>query len=73
MLSSSSGTFGLYVDQLRPFPGGVPVLSPVYSASEAVIDVGVSLDRPGYVLCPSAAYYEFLPLDEADDRRATCG
>lgn len=70
VLSASSGTFGFYVDQLRPFLGGVPVFSPVYSASEAVIGVGVSLDRPGYVLCPSAAYVEFLPLEEADDPAA---
>ncbi|MFO7172159.1 MAG: GH3 auxin-responsive promoter family protein [Bacillota bacterium] len=66
VFTAGSGPFAFYVEQLRPYLGGVPVFSPTYAASEGAIGIGLAPDRPGYVLLPSAAYHEFLPLEEAD-------
>jgi hypothetical protein len=61
IFTAGSGTFRFYVDQLEPFLGNVPVLSPVYASSEASIGMGIP-GREGYVTAPAAAYHEFLPV-----------
>lgn len=66
VLTAGSGTFRFYIDQLQPYLGGVPVFSPVYGASEAAVGIGLSPERPGYIVSPTAAYYEFVPLGETD-------
>lgn len=64
--TAGSGTFRFYIDQLRPYLGDIPMFSPVYAASEAVIGIGLSPHHPGYVLAVGAVYPEFLPLASAD-------
>lgn len=61
VFAAGSGTFRFYVEQLEPYLGGIPVLSPIYAASEATVGIGLP-DRPGYVIVPYAAYFEFLPV-----------
>lgn len=63
--TAGSGTFRFYVEQLEPYLGGIPVLSPIYGASEATVGIGLP-DRPGYVIAPQAAYHEFLPAGGGD-------
>jgi hypothetical protein len=43
----------------------VPVHSPLYRSTEAVIGIGLGPERTGHVLTPRAAYHEFLPVTEA--------
>jgi len=62
VFTAGSGTFNFYVEQLKPYLGGIPVLSPIYGASEATVGIGLP-DREGYVLVPTSAYFEFLPLE----------
>ncbi|TFG85399.1 MAG: GH3 auxin-responsive promoter family protein [Chromatiales bacterium] len=66
ILTASGGSFRFYIDQLRPHLGGVPVYSPVYGASEAIIGIGYSVDEPYYLMLPSATYVELVPVEEAD-------
>ncbi len=66
VLTAGSGTFRFYVDQLRPYLGGVPVLSPIYSASEGAVGVGLPTAPDGYALAPAAAYHELVPAEVAD-------
>lgn len=70
VLTATGGAFRFYADQLKPYLGGVPVFSPVYSASEGTFGYGFSADRPHYLLLPTLAYIEFLPLDEIDNPQA---
>jgi hypothetical protein len=70
ILTATGGAFRFYADQLKPYLGGVPVFSPVYSASEGTFAYGFSADRPHYLLLPSLAYIEFLPLEEIDNPQA---
>jgi len=66
ILTASGGSFRFYIDQLQPYLGGVPVYSPVYGASEAIIGIGYSVDEPYYLMLPSVAYTELVPVEEAD-------
>ena len=66
ILTASGGSFRFYIDQLRPYLGGVPVYSPVYGASEAIIGIGYSVDEPYYLMLPGVAYLELVPVEEAD-------
>lgn len=67
ILTASGGSFRFYIDQLRPHLGGVPVYSPVYGASEAIIGIGYSVDEPYYLLLPSGTYVELVPVEDADN------
>ncbi len=70
VLTATGGAFRFYADQLRPFLDDVPTFSPVYSASEGTFGFGFSADRPHYLLLPTLAYIELLPVEIADDPEA---
>lgn len=65
VFTAGSGSFRFYIEQLRPYLGGVPVFSAVYGASEATVGIGLP-NQTGYIIAPQAAYHEFLPLDGGD-------
>ena len=67
VLTATGGAFRFYADQLRPFLGDVPTFSPVYSASEGTFGFGFSADRPHYLLVPTLACIELLPVEAMDD------
>ncbi len=67
ILTATGGGFHFYVDQLQPFLGEVPIFSPVYGASEGTIGLGFSAREPYYLLLPSLAYIELLPVEHMDD------
>lgn len=67
ILTASGGSFRFYIDQLRPHLGGVPVYSPVYGASEAIIGIGYSVEEPYYLMLPSGTYVELVPVEDADN------
>jgi hypothetical protein len=70
MLTVTGGAFRFYVDQLRPFLGDLRLFSPAYIASEGVFGFGFAPDLPQYLLLPTLAYIEFLPMDVVDDSDA---
>lgn len=70
ILTATGGAFHFYVDQLEPFLGGVPIFSPVYSASEGTFAYGFDATRPHYLLTPAQVYLELLPVELMDDPQA---
>ena len=70
ILTATGGAFRFYVDQLEPFLGGVPMFSPVYSASEGTFGFGFDANRPHYLLTPALSYIELLPTEYMDDPEA---
>ena len=70
VLTATGGAFRFYADQLRPYLGDVPTFSPVYSASEGTFGFGFSADKPYYLLLPTLAYIELLPMEEMDNPEA---
>ncbi|MFQ5635226.1 MAG: GH3 auxin-responsive promoter family protein, partial [Gammaproteobacteria bacterium] len=70
ILTTTGGAFRFYADQLRPHLGDVNIFSPVYSASEGTFGFGFAAGEPRYLLLPTLAYLEFLPVEDMDDPRA---
>lgn len=74
-MAVASGSFSVYEPRLRHFLGGLPLYSPVYGSSEAMIGFNLRLQPTGhYTLTPGSAYFEFVPvarIDEAQPRTVT--
>ncbi|WP_437507722.1 GH3 auxin-responsive promoter family protein [Sorangium sp. So ce1099] len=65
----TGGSFRLYAEKLARYLGGLPVYSPIYVSSEAMIGVNPGAGEPVYALLPSSAFYEFIPAAELDAER----
>ncbi|AFM40634.1 GH3 auxin-responsive promoter-binding protein [Desulfosporosinus acidiphilus SJ4] len=61
-----SGSFSIYLDKLHFYCGDLPIFSAVYGATEALIGVATEVNKPYYAVTPGFAYYEFIPIAEAD-------
>ncbi|WP_437755693.1 GH3 auxin-responsive promoter family protein [Sorangium sp. So ce1389] len=66
---ATGGTFRLYAEKLARYLGGVPIHSPIYISSEAMLGVNLDPDETAYALLPSSVFYEFIPADELDAER----
>lgn len=60
------GSFSIYIDQLKFYTGSLPLFSAVYCATEALIGMSVKTDDATYVVTPNTAYFEFIPIEQAD-------
>ncbi|WP_434041377.1 MULTISPECIES: GH3 auxin-responsive promoter family protein [Sorangium] len=65
----TSGSFRIYAEKLARYVGDVPIYSPFYVSSEAMLGINLGLGAPVYALLPSSAFYEFIPADELDAER----
>lgn len=61
-----SGSFSIYSDKLHFYCRELPIFSAVYGATEALIGVATEVNKPYYAVTPGFAYYEFIPIAEAD-------
>ena len=61
-----SGSFSIYLDKLHSYCGELPIFSAIYGATEALIGVAIEVNKPYYAVTPGFAYYEFIPIAEAD-------
>lgn len=61
------GSFGIYLDRLSYFIGKLPVFSAIYGATEALIGIANKVNDVSYVVTPRSAYFEFIPIEEAED------
>lgn len=62
-----SGGFKIYTDKLRRYTGDIPMTFCNYAASEAMFAVVTDVESMDYTLIPQGGFYEFLPMDIADD------
>jgi hypothetical protein len=68
MMTITSGSFSVYLPALRRYVGDLPIYSPSYGATESFVGVGLWPDRSGhYVMATDPAYFEFIPIDQADE------
>jgi hypothetical protein len=70
ILTATGGSFRFYIEQLRAHIGDLPVFSPVYGASEALVGFGISAKHPYYLMHPGISYIELLPIEQARDPEA---
>ncbi|MCR5149821.1 MAG: GH3 auxin-responsive promoter family protein [Clostridiales bacterium] len=59
----------VYVDKLRRTVGpGIPIHNMGYAAAEGYFATPMELDRDDYVLTPYTVFFEFLPLNEDEEK-----
>lgn len=64
----TTGTFEVYLPQLREYLGATRICNLLYGATEAQIGISLDPDRPQqYVLIPGSCAAEFIPAAEADN------
>lgn len=65
--SVATGPFQVYGERLRPYVGNLPMFSAIYASGEAMIGVSLEPDVGVYALTPRTAFFEFIPLEQADE------
>lgn len=63
-----TGSFAVYLPNLKQYLGDLPIYTTVYGASESPIALNIEVDQPEqYVLLVGLAYFEFIPLESIDE------
>ena len=75
LLPLYSGRQELYATRLREkYTGDVPMYSALYTSSESVIGVNLwPKDEPAYLPLLSAAFFEFVPVENCHKEQAKVG
>lgn len=67
MLTVTGGSFSVYDSKVDYYTGGLPIYSPLYAATEAMVGINPSVDKKSYVLTPDTAYFEFIPISDINN------
>jgi hypothetical protein len=67
----TGGTMGLYLKDLAPWYGRIPVRDVGLIASEGRMTIPVADGTPAGILDVAAAFYEFVPADQIDSANPT--
>lgn len=67
ILTVTGGSFSVYDSKVDYYTGGLPVYSPSYAATEAMIGINPYVDKRSYVVAPDTAYFEFIPISSIND------
>lgn len=67
--SVAGAGFKVYREKAKKYIGDIPVYSGVYGATEGLIGIELGLDRAVYTAVPRSVYYEFIHIDECDNKR----
>lgn len=67
ILTVTGGSFSVYDSKVNYYTGGLPIYSPLYAATEAMVGINPCVDKISYVLTPDTAYFEFIPISNIND------
>lgn len=67
ILTVTGGSFSVYDSKVDYYTGGMPIYSPLYAATEAMVGINPYVDKRSYVLTPDTAYFEFIPICDIND------
>ena len=62
----TGANFSIYNDKVNYYTDSLPIYSPVYAATEAMIGINPYVNKIRYVIIPDTAFYEFIPIDEEE-------
>ena len=65
--SVTGANFSIYDDMVNYYTESIPIYSPVYAATEAMIGINPYITKIRYVVIPDTVFYEFIPIDEVDN------
>ena len=64
--SVTGANFSIYDDMVNYYTGSIPIYSPAYAATEAMIGINPYADKIRYVIIPDTVFYEFIPIEEGN-------
>ena len=62
-----TGGFAAYTERMKKYSGAIPMHFLTYAASESLMAVARTLNEGEFVLIPDSGFYEFIPIDSADE------
>ena len=64
--SVTGANFSIYDDMVNYYTGSLPIYSPAYASTEAMIGINPYISKIRYVIIPDTAFYEFIPIKESN-------
>lgn len=62
----TGANFSIYDDKVNYYTDSLPIYSPAYAATEAMIGINPNAKKIRYVIIPDTAFYEFMPVEEGE-------
>ncbi len=62
----TGANFSIYDDMVDYYTESLPIYSPAYAATEAMIGVNPYISKIRYVVIPDTVFYEFMPIGEGN-------
>ena len=62
----TGANFSIYDDKVNYYTDSLPIYSPAYAATEAMIGINPYASKISYVVIPDTVFYEFIPVREYD-------
>ena len=63
----TGANFSIYDDKVNYYTDSLPIYSPAYAATEAMIGINPYADKIRYVITPDTAFYEFIPIEGGNE------
>ena len=64
----TGANFSIYDDKVNYYTDSLPIYSPAYAATEAMIGMNPYANRIRYVIIPDTVFYEFILVEESDKK-----
>lgn len=63
----TGANFSIYDDKVNYYTDSLPIYSPAYASTEAMIGINPYADKIRYVIIPDTVFYEFIPVIEGGE------
>nr|WP_041705095.1 MULTISPECIES: GH3 auxin-responsive promoter family protein [Clostridium] len=64
----TGANFSIYDDKVNYYTNSLPIYSPGYAATEAMIGINPYVNKIRYVIIPDTVFYEFIPIKEKNKK-----
>lgn len=62
----AGANFSIYDDKVNYYTDSLPIYSPAYASTEAMIGINPYAFKIRYVIIPDTVFYEFIPIEEGN-------
>lgn len=63
----TGANFSIYDGKVNYYTDSLPIYSPSYAATEAMMGINPYVNKIRYVIIPDTAFYEFIPIEKGED------
>lgn len=63
----TGANFSIYDDKVNYYTDSLPIYSPAYASTEAMMGINPYADKIRYVIIPDTVFYEFIPIEETEE------